>query len=201
MITKEKCFEMLREVIDVSIATVDKKGNPQVRIIDVMHISKDTIYFLTARGKNFYKELEENNNISIVGLINNRMIRIQAKAKKLEDQKKWIDLMFEENGVMNNVYPGDSRYILEPFCITDGEMEYFDLTQHPIYRTNFPINNGEISEKGFFITDNCISCGICTEKCPQKAITEGNPYIIQEEHCLHCGICYENCPNTAIIRK
>ena len=28
---------------------------------------------------------------------------------------------------MKGVYPGESRYILEPFCIEEGEAEFFDL--------------------------------------------------------------------------
>lgn len=47
MVTKEECFKQLREVIDAVLSTVDKEGNPQSRIIDIMHIEDDKIYFLT----------------------------------------------------------------------------------------------------------------------------------------------------------
>ena len=57
MITKKDCLEQIREVIDGVLSTVDENGNSQSRIIDIMHIDEDTIYFLTARGKNVYKEL------------------------------------------------------------------------------------------------------------------------------------------------
>ena len=106
--------------------------------------------------------------------------------------------MFEENPFMNNVYPGESRYILEPFKVVSGEIEYFDLTQKPIFRQNFKINNGTISEKGYVITEKCIECGLCAKICPQKIINEGKPYTISKENCLHCGLCYENCPAKAI---
>ena len=156
MITKEECFKKLREIIDVTISTVDTNGNPQSRIIDIMHNNSDTIYFLTARGKNFYKELENNPHISILGLKDNKTIRIETKAKKLADQKKWIDLMFEKNPIMNNVYPDKSRYILEPFCITSGKIEYFDLTQHPIYRKTILLNNTDpIVKTGYEINNKC----------------------------------------------
>ena len=198
MITKKDCLEQVREVIDGVLSTVDEKGNSQSRIIDIMHIDEDTIYFLTARGKNVYKELINHPQISYVNLKDNKSVRINGIAKKLDDQKKWIDLMFEENPFMNNVYPGESRYILEPFKVVSGEIEYFDLTQKPIFRQNFKINNGTISEKGYVITEKCIECGLCAKICPQKIINEGKPYTISKENCLHCGLCYENCPAKAI---
>jgi uncharacterized pyridoxamine 5'-phosphate oxidase family protein len=45
MVTKEECFKQLREVIDAVLSTVDENGNPQSRIIDIMHIEDDRIYF------------------------------------------------------------------------------------------------------------------------------------------------------------
>ena len=39
----------------------------------------------------------------------------------------------------------------------------------------------------------CIGCGTCFSGCPQKAIKEGKPFEIQQNHCLHCGLCFENC--------
>lgn len=97
MVTKRDCIKFLREQIDVSIATIDEKGNPQNRTIDIMHIDDETVYFLTARGKRFYKQLKQNNHIAVVGLKNNKSVRIIGEVKQLEDQIKWINLMFEEN--------------------------------------------------------------------------------------------------------
>ena len=198
MITKKDCLEQVREVIDGVLSTVDENGNSQSRIIDIMHIDEDTIYFLTARGKNVYKEIINHPQISYANLKDNKSVRINGIAKKLDDQKKWIDLMFEENPFMNNVYPGESRYILEPFKVVSGEIEYFDLTQKPIFRQNFKINDEMISEKGYVITEKCIECGLCAKMCPQKIISEGKPYNISKDNCLHCGLCYENGPAKAI---
>ena len=198
MVTKKECLKQVREVIDGVLSTVDKKGNSQSRIIDIMHIDEDTVYFLTARGKNVYEQLITHPQVSYVSFKNNKSIRITGIAKKLENQKKWIDLLFEENSYMNNVYPGKTRYILEPFKIISGEIEFFDLTQKPILRESFSIGNYEIKLKGYFISEQCIECGLCVKNCPQKVIIEGTPFKISQEHCLHCGICYENCPVNAI---
>ncbi len=200
MTTKKECLEQVREVIDGVLSTVDENGNPQSRIIDIMHIDEETVYFLTARGKNVYKEIINNPNISYVNLKDNKSVRITGKAEKLKDQKKWIDIMFDENKYMNNVYPGDARYILEPFKISTGEIEFFDLTQKPILRESFTIADGQITEKGFIISEDCIECGTCQDLCPQQIIEEGTPFKIQQNHCLHCGICFENCPAEAIKR-
>jgi uncharacterized pyridoxamine 5'-phosphate oxidase family protein/NAD-dependent dihydropyrimidine dehydrogenase PreA subunit len=200
MVEKQDCINFLRELIDVSISTVDENGNPQSRIIDIMHADEETVYFLTARGKRIYKQLEANNHVAIVGLSNNKTVRVIGEVEKLENQKEWIDLMFDENPFLNNVYPGDKRYILEPFKLVKGEMEFFDLNQKPIYRQSFTINTEkpEYFTESFKIGENCIGCGICYNSCPQQAILEGIPPKIQQEHCLHCGTCYENCPNDNI---
>jgi len=198
MISKKDCLKQVREVIDGVLSTVDEDGNPQSRIIDIMLIDDETVYFLTARGKDVYKEIIAHPQVSYLNLKNNKSIRITGIAKKLENQKEWIDKMFEENRYMNNVYPGDARYILEPFCIEKGEIEFFDLTQKPIYREKFSIGDWKIKEKGYKISEECIECGTCKDLCPQQVISEGTPFEIAQNHCLHCGLCYENCPSEAI---
>jgi uncharacterized pyridoxamine 5'-phosphate oxidase family protein/Pyruvate/2-oxoacid:ferredoxin oxidoreductase delta subunit len=196
------CLKILREMKDVSFATVDSEGNPQVRIIDVMDVTDDTLYFLTARGKNFYHEINLNKKVSIVCLTPDfKSIRVQASVNRVDNQKEMIDKIFQLNPSMNTVYPSDSRYILEAFYLTSGEVELFDLSCEPVYRESFSLNGGVIKPKGFKITQDCLECGLCYENCPQKAIVEDSPFKIKQRHCLHCGLCYENCPNSAIIRK
>ena len=55
----QRCLEILREVKDVAFATVDEKGLPQIRIIDVMLVENEKLYFCTARGKDFYSRLSK----------------------------------------------------------------------------------------------------------------------------------------------
>ena len=115
------------------IKAVGEEFNPELHNA-VMHIEDDRIYFLTGRGKHVYSEIINHPKVSYLSLKDNKSIRISGEAHKLDDQKYWIDLIFENNPFMNNVYPGNARYILEPFCIEDYEMEFFDLTQKPIFR-------------------------------------------------------------------
>lgn len=54
--TKQDFLENILKIHSVSVATIDKDGRPTSRIIDMMYIQDDCLYFLTARGKMFYKE-------------------------------------------------------------------------------------------------------------------------------------------------
>ena len=200
--TAKDCLQILRDIKDCAFATVDENGMPQNRIIDVMHVEEDALYFLTARGKHFYRQLVDGQAVAITGLNDKwQMVRLVGKVEKIAEQKEWIDRIFEENPSMNSVYPGDSRYILDPFCIRDAQIEFFDLGKEPICRESFAIGSQEPEKKGFFITDSCIGCGKCKRNCPQSCIAEGTPYEIAQEHCLHCGLCFENCPVQAIVRR
>ena len=198
----QKCLEILRAVKDAAFATVDANGLPQVRMIDVMLIDGGKLYFCTARGKDFYTQLMNSGYVAITGLnAQYQMIRLSGKAYSLPEQKRWIDRIFDENPSMKSVYPGESRYILEPFCIDCGEIEFFDLGKKPIVRQSFSLGQDTVKQKGFEITSRCIGCGKCSRNCPQKCIESGKPYAIQQEHCLHCGLCYENCPVRAIAKR
>lgn len=62
------CLQILREIKDVSFASVDEQGNPQVRIIDVMLVEGDKLYFCTSRGKDFHRQLLQHPQIAITGM-------------------------------------------------------------------------------------------------------------------------------------
>lgn len=192
----QECLKILREIKDVSFATVDAKGQPQIRIIDIMLTENEKIYFCTSRGKDFYRQLMGNGQVAITGMNKAyQMVRVNGKAYKLKEQKKWIDRIFEENPSMNDVYPGESRYILEPFCIEEGNVEFFDLGVTPINRESFTLGGAKEVQKGFIIKDTCIQCGKCETICPQKCIKN---FVIDQSHCLHCGLCEEECPVGAV---
>lgn len=198
----EHCLQILRDVKDVAFATVNEQGEPRVRIIDVMIVEDGKLYFCTARGKDFYEELIKSGHVGVTGINKEyQSVRLHGIAKRLKNQKYWIDRIFEENPVMNGVYPGESRYILDAFCIEEGEVELFDLGKEPIYREYFSLGSKEIADKGYEITENCIGCGTCKQVCPQQCITEGTPYYIEQNHCLHCGLCYKNCLVQAVRKR
>lgn len=56
------------------------------------------------------------------------------------------------------------------------------------------------------ITNDCASCGICMDKCPNEAISEGSDkYVINPDLCTECVGFYDEpqcvnvCPMDAII--
>ena len=63
-----KCLEILREIKDVAFATVDRDGKPQIRIIDVMIVENEKLYFCTARGKEFYQQLLDNGQVAVTAM-------------------------------------------------------------------------------------------------------------------------------------
>lgn len=198
----QDCLQILRDVKDAAFATVGEKGLPQVRIIDVMLVENEKLYFCTARGKDFYAQLMRNNHIAVTAVNKAfQMVRLSGTAEKLTEQTYWVDRIFKENPSMNSVYPNESRYILEPFCIANANIEFFDLGKEPINRENFTIGNDEEQKKGFAISDSCIGCGKCAKLCPQQCISPGKIYEINQTHCFHCGLCFETCPVKAIKRR
>lgn len=195
------CLKKMKLVGVLAFATVDSEGAPQIRNISAIHYEPDAIYFLTARGKNFCKELMEDGRVQMLAYTKYKeMIRLSGKAYAVEQaqQKKWIDKIFEEQPYLANVYPGDTRDITIIFCIDKAEIEYFNLGVNPIFRDTYKLGDIKVKPKGYYITDACQGCGVCKSVCPQRCIQEGQPYVIKQEHCLHCGGCYENCPFKAV---
>lgn len=198
------CLKKLELVGVLAFATVDSEGAPQIRNISAIHYEPDALYFFTARGKNFCRELMEDGRVQILCYTKYKeMIRLSGRAYAVEDseQKKWRDMIFEEQPYLANVYPGNTRNIGIVFCIDTAEVEYFNLGVNPIFRVKYRLGSVTIKEKGYFITESCIGCGTCKRNCPQRCIEEGLPYVINQNHCLHCGNCYENCPVNAVERR
>ena len=190
--------DLFRKVKIASAATVDEQGRPQSRIINVMIASDEGMYIVTSKGKPFYKQLVDTGRVALSAMCPDcQSLKFTGKVKMVD--KKWVDRVFEENPGMKEVYPGDTRYILDAFLIYEGSGEWFDLLNYPINRETFSYNASE-EKAGFEIQKNCIGCGSCIPVCPQKCITEGEPYKIDPVHCLQCGACFEVCPAEAIKR-
>ena len=191
-------FDLLREIRDTAMATVAEDGTPRIRIIDTMLVKDEKLYFLTARGKEFYRELMQTGQVAVTGL-NARWetVRLEGKVKNIGHE--YLNEIFDKNPSMNSVYPGDSREILEVFCLYEGQGEYFCLADHPIVRKSFCFGSSSQTQRGYRIGTTCIGCGTCVSVCPQEAIDEGIPFRIRQESCLHCGRCFENCPVQAVF--
>lgn len=191
-----KYVEMFRRVKIASAATVDREGHPRSRIINIMIAAEEGMYIVTSKGKPFYEQLTETGEIALSAMCPDcQSLKFRGRLRLAD--KTWVDRVFEENPGMNEVYPGDTRYILDAFLIYEGCGEWFDLLNYPISRETFSYGMEE-EQAGFEIQDSCIGCGGCLSVCPQKCISEGTPYVIAAEHCLQCGACREICPVGAV---
>ena len=105
--------------------------------ISAIHYEENALYFFTARGKNFCRELLRDGRVQVLGYTRYKeMLRLSGTARPVpaEEQEKWRDLIFEEQPYLSNVYPGDTRDIGIIFCIRDFTIEYFTLGVSPIFR-------------------------------------------------------------------
>lgn len=83
------CLKKLEYVGVLAFATVDEDGAPQVRNISAIHYEPDGIYFFTARGKEFARELERDGRVQILGYTKYKeMIRVSAKAVAAPQRSK-----------------------------------------------------------------------------------------------------------------
>ena len=83
----ELYFRMLREMRDVVFSTVAEDGTPRARIIDVMLVEGEKLYFLTAVGKDFYEELMRNGQVAIAGLNSSwETIRVWGRVRNVRQE-------------------------------------------------------------------------------------------------------------------
>lgn len=143
-----KYIDLFRKVKIATAATVDEEGHPQARIINVMLAEDDGMYIVTSKGKPFYKQLVESGEIVLAAMCPDcQSLKFNGKLKIVD--KKWVDKVFEQNPGMNEVYPGESRYILDAFHIYEGHGEWFDLLNYPISRETFSYGGDEEEHNGF----------------------------------------------------
>ena len=177
------------EIHTTIVATVDDNGLPVTAAIDMMMSDESGLYFLTARGKNFYDRLTKQGYLALTALkgedtMHSLAVSLRGKVRELGPELE------------------ASREALTVFQIYEGSGEYFDLSKRPIERASFSFGGAENRAEGYTITDACIGCGSCVAVCPQSCITGGEPpFMIRQEHCLHCGNCLRACPVGAVIRK
>ena len=108
----QTCLKKLQCVGVLNFSTVGLDGTPQARCISAIHYTSDALYFFTARGKEFCRELLHDGQVQILAYTRYKeMIRVSAKAVPVPEaeQKRCIDLIFQEQPYLSNVYPGATR--------------------------------------------------------------------------------------------
>lgn len=202
MITGLKYIKLLVEDMhSTMVATIGTDGHPQTRIIDMMYYDEQGVYFLTAKGKAFYEQLMQQQYVAISATKDKQAVSLRGKVINIG--KKNLDIMFDKNPYMKEIYPGDTREALEVFCLNDAQGEFFDIS-NPSHIVRESIVIGETVEKqtGYFVGEGCIGCKLCYSVCPQKCIDIScKPVTINQKHCLHCGRCAQICPKQIIEKR
>lgn len=190
---------LVEEIHSTVVATIGSDGHPVTRVIDMMLYDEDGVYFLTARGKEFYQQLTEQNYIALSAVKDKKSISLRGKIRNIGH--RYLDKIFEKNTYMQRIYPEGTRDVLEVFQIYEADGQAFDISD-PAYvtRGTFTIGKKEEEPEGYYVQDSCIGCGSCYEACPQKCIDISHvPAVIDQNRCLHCGACMTACPASAII--
>ncbi len=196
--TKDFLKILVEDIHSTTIATIDEDGRPLTRVIDMMLWDEKGVYFLTAKGKAFYKQLMEQKYVSLSSIKDKRSISLRGQVENIGSEK--LDEIFEKNTYMQGIYPNDTRSALEVFRLYKATGEFFDISDPGnVTRGSIVIGEAEQKKSGFYVGDACIGCKLCYSVCPQKCIDISvKPVVIDQNHCLHCGRCAEICPKQAI---
>lgn len=204
--TTLEILRMLQQDIHSAVfATLDEKGLPQTCVIDLMLSDENGLYFLTAKGKSFYRRLTARPFAALSGMkgadtLSSVAISLRGPVRNI--RKERLVEIFEKNPYMGKIYPTQrSREALEVFQIYKGEGEYFDLSQQPPFRQSFSFGGEAIHQAGYRICgEKCIGCQECRAVCPSNCIGDTTPRVIDASRCLHCSNCLEACPAGAVER-
>ena len=88
MQTKEYLEYIVDHIHSTVFATVDSQGRPVTCAIDIMDYDESGLYFLTAKGKNFYDRLKANENVAFTAMkgkdtLSCVAVSVQGKAKEI----------------------------------------------------------------------------------------------------------------------
>lgn len=170
----QTCLKKLQCVGVLNFSTVGLDGTPQARCISAIHYTSDALYFFTARGKEFCRELLHDGQVQILAYTRYKeMIRVSAKAVPVPEaeQKRCIDLIFQEQPYLSNVYPGATREIGIVFVVRDMRIEYFHLGVNPIFRETYTLGKENTRQK--------------VTRLPGSASAAGNAFRSVRSNALH----------------
>lgn len=151
MQTKEYLEYIVDHIHSTVFATVDSQGRPVTCAI--MDYDESGLYFLTAKGKNFYDRLKANENVAFTAMkgedtLSCVAVSVQGKAKEIGPDR--LPDLFRKNPYMEKIYPDvRSRSVLTVFKIYEGTGEWFDLSKLPIERASFFFGDAQAKNRLF----------------------------------------------------
>lgn len=108
MTTREILAVLQGEIHTTVFATVDDDGLPQTCVIDLMLADENGLYFLTAKGKSFYRRLMAKPFVALSGMkgkdtLSSVAISVRGRVRCIG--KARLDEIFEKNPYMAKIYP------------------------------------------------------------------------------------------------
>ena len=147
MTAKDYLAFFVEQIHSTVVATVDSDGLPVTCVIDMMYADDNGLYFLTAKGKNFYQRLKDKGYLALSGkkgedTMSCTAVSVRGKVKEIGADM--LPLLFEKNPYMLEIYPTEeSRKALTVFQIYEGSGEWFDISKKPIERDSFTFGGAE----------------------------------------------------------
>lgn len=123
----KKTFEFLKENRAVAFATVEG-GKPKIRVFEIMKQQENTLYFVTAPGKEVYKQLQENPNVEILAMKGNVFVRIAGQVVFDVDDTTAREI-YAANPVLPRLYKTYTDLVY--FRLPVATLDYYDLTPTP----------------------------------------------------------------------
>lgn len=124
----EKVLKFLKDAKVYYLATIND-GKPDIRPFGTINMYNNRLYIQTGRVKNCYKQMKENENVSICAFLNGEWLRIDAKAVEdptLEAEKSMLDSYPE----LQNMYKaGDGNTVV--FYLKDVTATFSSFTKAP----------------------------------------------------------------------
>ncbi len=215
----KEIYDKFDKIGCLSFTTVDKNGVPESRIAHLRAYDDDGIYFMTMFTKDFYLQMKQTGWISICGLNATTQVAHDDKGFPIFDggyamrmTGKVSEVSIYEIKEKNNprfdfcIKDQEKYEAMVVLCITEGYGDVFDYDfkmerrDNKLQREYFSFGGAKEKIKGLTINkEECISCGVCKNKCSFLAIDENNDvYTINNLRCDECGDCYINCPVKAI---
>lgn len=142
MTTHDYLNYLRHDVHSTIFATVDENGHPATRVVDIMLIKGEKLYFLTANIKEMYRQLEKNPYVAITGVKGEdtmSSVSITIKGQVREIGTTYLDEIFEKNTYMRAIYETEeSKKVLRVFEVYTGSLTVYDLNTKPIFQKTVP---------------------------------------------------------------
>lgn len=212
-------YEKFDRIGCLTFATIDN-GTPQTRIAHLFAYDHEGLYFRTMIVKPFYDQLKKTGKVSICGMFPETAVSHDKQGmphfkpgytiRATGDVRELSFGELREKAAANETFMLGVKDIekypaMTTFCLFRawGEVYDFDYDMecrtHKLLRTGFSFGGMRIPFRGVRITDKCIACGKCLERCSFKAIyQDGERYLIDHAQCDACGDCHTICPVSAV---